>query len=164
MLGFAVRRWERVREAGPVFVGLGALLTPFTFLILYVRVLDEQDVPVAWTWLAGSTTTSRLYFLLVRTGYGRLYAVPGTVAALMAWGSLGAPVEIGEEWYGAWFAALAPVANGLGAYRFKSTGSGRNWQRSCWSCRRSSSHRARPSSRTWTDGISPSPTRFSLRR
>ncbi|MBI5948303.1 MAG: hypothetical protein HY875_09205 [Chloroflexi bacterium] len=119
VLGFSVRRWDRIREAGPVFVGLAALLTPLTFLMLYVRVLDERDVPIAWTWLAGSTTTSGLYFLLVRTGYGRLYAVPATIAALMAWGSLGATIDIGGEWYGAWFAVLAPLANALGTYRYK---------------------------------------------
>ena len=101
VLGISLRRWERVREAGPVFVALAAVLTPLT-LAAYSNVLKDGDVPAAWIWLAGSSATAALYFLLAFRGYGRLYAIPGAIGVLVAWGSLAASLELPGEWWGAW--------------------------------------------------------------
>ncbi len=105
--GSLLRRWERVQEAGPVFVGLGALLTPLNFLNLYASVLRDDGVPQEWVWLIGSGSTAALYALLALKDFGRLYFVPATAAAGVAWASLGATFGLEPEWFGPWFMIVA---------------------------------------------------------
>ena len=52
--GLLLRRWPRVREAGPVFLAIGALMTPLNFLLLYNEVLGDREVPRAVVWFVGS--------------------------------------------------------------------------------------------------------------
>jgi len=119
VMGLSIRRWRRVQEASPVFTALGALLTPLNFVLLWVDVLGDREVPGEQVWLACSTTTAGLYLFLALRGYGRFYLIPGTLAALVAWGSLAATLQIGREWYGAWYASTATVINLLGCYRYR---------------------------------------------
>ena len=119
VFGVLIRRWARIREAGPVFVGLGAVLTPLNFVLVYTRVLHDRDVPPEWVWLGGSSMTAGLYGLLAFRGFGRLYAIPAGIAALIAWGSLAATLAFGNEWYGAWYMLLAAAANLAGNVRLK---------------------------------------------
>src|SRR5262245_13154948 len=51
-LGMLLPRWDRVKEAGPVFLALGAVLVPVNFIALRVQVLDQEALPDAWLWLA----------------------------------------------------------------------------------------------------------------
>lgn len=106
-LGMGLRRWDRVREAGPVFVGLAAILTPLNFVLLYFQVLDGKELSQAAIWFAGSMTTALLYFFLAWRGFGRFYVAPAVAASIVAWGALGATIELPVEWFGAWYAALA---------------------------------------------------------
>jgi len=107
VFGILLRRWERVQEAGPVFVAVGALLTPLNFLNLYANVLRDDGVPQEWLWLIGSASTCALYTLLALRGFGRLYLAPAAVAFGVAWGSLGATFGLPIEWFGPWFMMLA---------------------------------------------------------
>lgn len=102
--GLLLPRWERVREAGVVFLALGAVLTPLNFVALHAQVAGH-DAPVSWIWLGGAATTAALYLALALRGYGRLYLYPSLAAALVAWGALGAVADLPVEWFGAWFAA-----------------------------------------------------------
>ncbi len=111
VLGIVLRRWDRVKEASPVFLGLGAILTPLNFLLLYTGVLRDGDTPQEWVWLIGSISTAALYYLLAARGYGRLYVIPAGVATLLAWGSLGATLNLPARWFGAWFMLAALGAN-----------------------------------------------------
>ena len=112
--GVLIRRWVRVREAGPIFVALGAVLTPLNFVLLYTQVLSDQEVSRAAVTCAGSTLTAGLYLWLVRQGYGRFYIAPAIAATFVAWGSLGAAIHLRGEWYGAWFMAVAAGLNVAG--------------------------------------------------
>lgn len=107
VFGILLRRWERVQEAGPVFVGIGALLTPLNFLNLYASVLRDDGVPQEWVWLIGSASTSALYTVLALRDFGRLYLVPAAAAAGVAWASLGATFGLEPEWFGPWFMIIA---------------------------------------------------------
>ena len=80
--GVLVPRWERVREAGPVFLALGALLAPLNVLFWYTEVLSEQGVPADWVWLFGSLASTALYGVLYFRGYGSLYRIPAGLAAV----------------------------------------------------------------------------------
>lgn len=108
-LGLLLPRWDRVREAGPVFLALGAILVPVCFVAVRVQLLDDSTVPEDVLWLTGASATGALYLLLAARGFGRLYALPGALALLVAWGALGAVVDLPEEWFGTWFAGLAAV-------------------------------------------------------
>ncbi|MCC7363011.1 MAG: hypothetical protein IT303_01465 [Dehalococcoidia bacterium] len=105
--GLLLHRWERVKEAGPVFLALGAILVPVDFIALRTQVLSEDQLPLDVLWLTGSAATSALYFVLALRGYGRWYAAPGVPAAIVAWGSLGSVLGLPIEWFDPWFAALA---------------------------------------------------------
>lgn len=106
-LGFGLHRWERVKEAGPVFLALGAILVPMDFIALRTQVLSNDQLPTDVLWLVASGTCALLYFALATRGYGTLYAVPGTPAALAAWGSLGSVLNLPVEWFGPWFVLVA---------------------------------------------------------
>lgn len=108
--GVLVRRWDRVREAGHVFLGLGALLVPLNIVLLYTDVLRDRDVPLDAVWLYGSVLAGALYAALAWKGFGSLYRVPAAIALLSAWASLGSVVELPPEWFGAWFMFLAVAA------------------------------------------------------
>jgi hypothetical protein len=106
-LGLGLHRWERVREAGPVFLALGAVLVPIDFIALRTQVLSNDQMPNDVLWFFASGACAALYFALATRGYGWLYALPGVPAALVAWGSLGSIVNLPNEWFGPWFAAVA---------------------------------------------------------
>lgn len=108
-LGLVLHRWERVREAGPVFLALGAILVPVDIVALRTQVLGEDQLPLDVLWLMGSTTCAALYFLLAIRGYGRLYALPGIPATLAAWGSLASVLGLPYEWFGPWFEVVGAV-------------------------------------------------------
>ena len=110
-LGLNLPRWERVREAGAVFLALGALLVPINFIALRTQVLSSSPLPDSIIWLAGSTVTAGLYLALSRRGHGLLYGVVGAAATVVAWGSLGAALQLPIEWFGAWYAGAAAAAN-----------------------------------------------------
>jgi hypothetical protein len=118
-LGLGLHRWERVREAGPVFLALGAILVPIDFIALRTQVLTHREVAPDVLWLVGSGTSALLYGLLAARGYGRVYAIPAVPAALAAWGSLGSVVRLPDDWFGAWFEGLggALVVSALAARR-----------------------------------------------
>ena len=78
--GLLVRRWERVREAGPVFLLVGALFTPLNFVLLDVELLDRRGVPNDVMWLAGAGYSGLFYSILAARGYGRIYALPAVPA------------------------------------------------------------------------------------
>jgi hypothetical protein len=102
-LGFVLPRWERVREAGAVFLGLGAILVPINFIALRTQVLDDSMVPTDVILVGGASATAVLYIALAVRGFGRLYALPGSVAAVVAWGALGSVLNLPVAWFGAWF-------------------------------------------------------------
>ncbi len=108
-LGRLLSRWDRVKEAGPVFIALGAILVPVDFIALRTQVLNGGEVPDAWLWLLGSGASAGLCGFLAARGFGRFYVVPAIPAALIAWGSLGVVLNFPDEWFGAWFMALAAV-------------------------------------------------------
>ncbi len=105
-LGLVLHRWERVREAGPVFLLVGALLVPLQFVALRTQVLDEGTLPTNVLWLLGSTVTGGFYYVLTWRGLGRLYVIPAAIATYLAWGSLAWVLGLPDEWYGAWFIGL----------------------------------------------------------
>lgn len=107
VLGLLLRKWERVREAGPVFIALGAILLPFVFISLRTQVLSEEQLPLDVLWLLGSTACAALYLVLAASGFGKWYAIPGALASLVSWGSLGSVIGLPPEWFGPWFTAVA---------------------------------------------------------
>lgn len=117
--GLLVRRWDRVREAGHVFLGLGALLVPLNFVLLYTEVLRDRDVPLDAVWLYGSVFSGALYAALAWRGFGRLYRIPAGIAVLSAWISLSSVVELPLEWFGAWLMLLAGAVAAIGAPKRK---------------------------------------------
>ena len=102
-LGLVLHRWERVREAGPVFLIVGAILVPLQFVALRTLVLDQATLPNNVLWLLGSTVTGGFYWALAWRGLGRLYVIPAAIATYVAWGSLAWVLDLPNEWYGAWF-------------------------------------------------------------
>ena len=105
--GWLLRRWPRVREAGPVFLAIGALMTPLNFLLLYNEVLSEREVSAALVWFLGSSYSTAFYGFLFARGYGRLYGLPAAASLLSAWAALAVTVEVPFEWGGAWWLAFA---------------------------------------------------------
>jgi hypothetical protein len=102
-LGVRLPRWERVREAGAVFLALGAVLVPINFIALRTQVFNPGELRPSVIWFSGATVTAMLYLALARRGYGRLYAAPGALAPVIAWGALGAVFTLPVEWFGAWY-------------------------------------------------------------
>ena len=111
-LGFGLwlHRWERVKEAAPVFLGLGAILVPIDFFALRTQVLDQGQVSNEMLWLLGSSSCSALYFALALRGYGKLYFAPAIPSALVAWGSFGAVLGLPAVWFGPWYLGIAAPA------------------------------------------------------
>lgn len=107
--GWLLRRWPRVREAGPVFLAIGALMTPLNFVLLHDEVLSEREVSGALVWFLASLYSAAFYALLYRGGAGRLYAIPAGAAVLSAWGSLAVTAGLPIEWGGAWWMLFAFV-------------------------------------------------------
>lgn len=115
--GVLIRRWERVREAGQVFIGLGALLVPLNFILLYTDVLRDRDVPLDLVWVIASVFCLAFYGTLAATGFGWLYRVPAAIALLSGWTALASLVSLPAEWAGAWFMTLAAVIAAYGSIR-----------------------------------------------
>jgi hypothetical protein len=105
--GLLLRRWERVREAGPVFLALGALLVPLNFVLAYTELLRDEDVPRDWVWLSGSVTSMVLYGALYFGRHGRGYRYLAGLAAVNAWEALFSVLELPVEWLPAWHMLLA---------------------------------------------------------
>lgn len=108
--GLFLHRWERVKEAGPAFLALGAILFPLDFIALRTQVLDQGQVSQDVLWLIASASTAALYFVLAFRGFGRFYFLPAIPATLIAWGSLGSVLNLPNEWFGPWYAGIAAPA------------------------------------------------------
>ncbi len=117
--GILVRRWERVREAGHVFLGLGTLLLPLNFVLVYVDVLRDVDVSGDVVWAIASVTCLLFYAGLALRGLGSFYRVLAAAAALSGWTSLAEVLGIPGEWRGAWFMVLALVTVLVAAPRWQ---------------------------------------------
>ncbi|MEZ4493790.1 MAG: hypothetical protein R3C29_10820 [Dehalococcoidia bacterium] len=110
VLGLTLHRWEQAREAGPIFLALGAILVPIVGLAaLRVDAFEEEGISSSILWLVGSLAATVLYALLTWRGYGRYYVVPAILGALVAWGSLAAVLDLPPEWFGAWYQVAALV-------------------------------------------------------
>ena len=107
LAGWLLGRWSRVREAGPAFLAIGALLTPLNFLLLHNEVLGERDVPGELVWFLASAYSTAFYGFLAWRGLGRLYILPAGAALLSAWGSLAVTARLPLEWGGPWWMAFA---------------------------------------------------------
>jgi len=118
--GLAARRSDRIREAGAVFLAIGALITPLNFLLIYTEILEPRDVSPDVVWLIGSVYSALFYGVLWRRGYGRLYAAPAAMATVSTWAALAEVVEVPREWLGTWwiffFVAIAAIAHRLRVY------------------------------------------------
>jgi len=112
-LGVVLPRWDRVREAGPVFLALGALLVPVNVIALRVQVLGDGSLPDNVLVLLGASLTSALYVLLAARGYGRLYALPGAVAVFIGWIALFSMLGVPGEWLGVWNVGGGAVVGAL---------------------------------------------------
>ena len=110
LAGLLLQRWPRVREAGPAFLAIGALMTPLNFLLLHNEVLSDREVSGELVWFVASLYSTAFYGLLFAAGAGRLYAIPAGAAVLSAWGSLAVTAGIPLEWAGAWWMVFAFVA------------------------------------------------------
>ena len=108
--GLLLRRWPRVREAGPAFLAIGALLMPLNFLLLHNEVLGDREVSGELVWFAASSYSMAFYGFLAARGLGRLYVIPAAIALLSAWGSLAIVVGLPFEWFGAWWMGFALAA------------------------------------------------------
>lgn len=108
--GVLLQRWPRVREAGPAFLAIGALLTPLNFLLLHNELLADREVSGAVVWFVASVYSTAFYAYLLTRGHGRLYVIPAAIALLNAWGSLAVAVGLPLEWGGAWWMAFALAA------------------------------------------------------
>ena len=111
--GLLLRRWPRVREAGPAFLAIGAFMTPLNFLLLYNEVLSDREVSAALVWFVGSSYSTAFYAFLFARGFGRLYAAPAGASLLSAWGALAVTVGVPFEWAGVWWMVFA--LGGVGA-------------------------------------------------
>ncbi|MCY4455219.1 MAG: hypothetical protein OXC56_02785 [Chloroflexi bacterium] len=111
--GLLLQRWPRVREAGPAFLAIGALMTPLNFLLLHNEVLSDRDVPGELVWFIASLYSAAFYGVLFAARAGRLYAIPAGAAVLSAWGSLAVTIGVPVEWGGAWWMTFALVGTDL---------------------------------------------------
>lgn len=112
-LGLILPRWERVREAGAVFLALGALLVPINFIAPRAQVLSSNQLSDSAIWLAGSTVTAALYLALSWRGHGLLYGLVGAAGMIVAWGSFGAALQLPIEWFGAWYVGGAAAVTAV---------------------------------------------------
>ena len=118
VFGLLLHRWERVKEAAPVFLALGAILVPIDFVALRTQLLSHDELANDVLWLIASSSCAALYFLLAFRGYGRFYFLPAIPATLIAWGALGSVINLPREWWGAWYLlAAAPAYVTAGALR-----------------------------------------------
>jgi uncharacterized membrane protein len=108
--GLLFSRWRRIREAGPVFLAIGALISPLNFVLLHTAVLGDQDISGAWVWFGGSVYSTVFYGVLVARRLGRLYAIPAAISLLSAWGSLAVALHLPAEWWSAWWMAFVFAA------------------------------------------------------
>jgi hypothetical protein len=108
--GLLLHRWERVKEAGPAFLALGAILVPLDFVALRTQVLSHDQIANDVLWLIASSSCAALYFVLAFRGYGRFYFLPAIPATLTAWGSLGSVLNLPIEWFGPWYGGIAAPA------------------------------------------------------
>jgi hypothetical protein len=83
----------RVREAGTVFFGVGALLVPLTFAGAYAFIGDEQ-LNAETVWLLGSLTTALFYTSVSFTRLGRWYPLPAALALLSSLAASHALLEV----------------------------------------------------------------------
>ena len=109
--GLLAQRTDRIREAGMVFLAIGALITPLNFVLIYTELLDERDVPGELVWLIGSVYSALFYAVLWQRGYGRLYAVPAGIAVVSSWAALAAVTEVPREWLGTWWVLFIVVVS-----------------------------------------------------
>lgn len=118
--GLLAQRSERIREAGAVFLAIGALITPLNILVIYSELLETRDISQEFVWLIGSLYGSVFYGMLWQRGYGRLYAVPGMISLLSSWAALAEVLEIPTDWYGPWWisflAVISLVTDRIGRY------------------------------------------------
>jgi hypothetical protein len=108
--GLRFRHWQRIREAGPIFLAIGALITPLNFVLLHTAVLSDQDISGAWIWFGGSSYSAIFYGALVARRLSRLYAIPAASALFSAWGSLAVALDLPGGWWSAWWMAFVLVA------------------------------------------------------
>ncbi len=73
-------RFERVRQAGLVFFGVGALMVPINFFGAYGFFYSDNNVDPTALWLAGSLASALFYCAVSMLGMGRWYPVPVAVA------------------------------------------------------------------------------------
>jgi hypothetical protein len=111
VLGLLLPRWQRVREAGPVFLALGALLVPVNVLALRTRVLGADALADDMLLLLGAALSCALYSVLALRGYGRWYGVLAGVALLAGWGALSSVLNVPDRWLPTWYAGLAALAS-----------------------------------------------------
>lgn len=118
--GLFAQRSERIREAGAVFLAIGALITPLNILVIYSELLATRDISQELVWLIGSLYGSVFYGILWQRGYGRLYVVPGMISLLSSWAALAEVLEIPADWYGTWWisflAVISVVTHRIGRY------------------------------------------------
>jgi hypothetical protein len=123
--GLAARRSNRIREAGAVFLAIGALITPLNFLLIYTEMLEPRDVSPGVVWLIGSIYSALFYGVLWQRGYGRLYAASAVIATVSAWAALAEVIHLPDEWLGTWwiffFLSTAAIADRARAYGLGAT-------------------------------------------
>jgi len=116
--GLAAQRSDRIREAGMAFLAIGALISPLNFVLIHTELLEQRDVSPDVVWLIGSIYSAAFYGLLYQRGYGRLYAVPATLATISGWAALFEGLALPSEWYGTWWItfllALSLIARQIG--------------------------------------------------
>ena len=111
--GIVAQRIERIREAGMVFLAIGALITPLNFLLIYTEILEARDVSRGVVWLIGSVYSALFYALLWQRGYGKLYALPAAISVISAWAALAVVIELPNEWLGSWWIFFLVVASAV---------------------------------------------------
>lgn len=106
LAGVVCLRMPRVRVAGEVFFGVGALLVPLNFVAAY-NIFSEEELSRDAMWLAGSLTTAIFYTAVSSTGLGKHYAYSAGVAVLSAAAASVAVADISIAWAPAVFVAIA---------------------------------------------------------
>ncbi|MBF6598923.1 MAG: hypothetical protein IVW36_00240 [Dehalococcoidia bacterium] len=104
--GVACLRVARVRTAGQVFFGVGALLVPLNFVAAY-NIFSGSHLSPESIWLAGSLTTALFYSAVALSGLGRHYAYSAGIALLSAVAAAVAVAELPTPWVAVVFLAAA---------------------------------------------------------
>ena len=81
--GVLCLRIARVRMAGQVFFGVGAVLVPLNFVAAY-NIFSGSHLSPEALWLAGSLVTLGFYSAVALTGLGRHYAFSAGIAIISA--------------------------------------------------------------------------------